>query len=153
VANEYGFADDKTIEKYCEAHPDTYQFNISIGTLRKYVKKKNYIIYQNAPFILKGMKVDEYFSLLEKLSATDTSDSSIAPSNFVANNDLLQNNVLITEYRNFYSSNKELKQISVRCSKKIWERFNALCEELPFFEKSHLLGYVLKKGLDSIKKD
>ncbi|MBU9919008.1 MAG: hypothetical protein KTQ14_11015 [Fusobacteriaceae bacterium] len=156
VASEYACVTEETIKQYSETHPDSYQFIISISSLRNYLQKKNYKIHKDAPFLTKELKISEYTSLCEKskeLSETDTSDSSIAPSNCTADNDLLQNNVLITEYRNFYSSNKVLKQMNVRCSKNIWERFNALCEELSFFEKSHLLGYVLKKGLDSIKKD
>lgn len=142
---EYGDITDNHIKKYNASENAKYKFNVTISTIRNYLKPYNYVVQKNSDVIVREMTIEEYFDTLGSDNEKKTENNG---------NDFMENLTVKQKISLAYADKSEqyndVKLLSLRCSKDVLERFNELAKKFKCFEKSYLLSFILESGMDSV---
>lgn len=147
IYTQYGDITDAEIRKYNEKENAEYKFNVTISTIRNYLKPYHYVVQKNENVIVREMSIAKYFDTLEIDNKKRIDENKT--DNFMENLTAKQN--ISLAYADKSNEYNDVKLLSLRCSKNVLERFNAMATEYKCFEKSYLLSFVLEAGLDAIK--
>lgn len=143
---EYGDITDVEIRKYNADENSEYKFDVTISTIRNYLKP-NYVIKKSEDCIVREMSLDEYEDMIGQ-TTTKTTTSTDMKENFMDN--LTTKQKISLNYADKCEKYDDVKMLSLRCSKTVLERFNSMSAEFKCFEKSYLLSFALEAGLDTI---
>lgn len=143
---EYGDITDAEIRKYNAKENAKYEFNVTISTIRNYLKP-NYVIKKSEDCIVREMSIDEYEKLFGD-TTTKTATNADTKENFMDN--LTTKQKISLSYADKSEQYNDVKMLSLRCSKNVLERFNAMAQEYKCFEKSYLLSFTLEAGLNAV---
>lgn len=147
IYTQYGDITDAEIRKYNNNENTEYKFNVTISTIRNYLKPYHYVVQKNENVIVREMSLDEYEELVGQ-TTTKTTTSTDTKENFIDN--LTTKQKISISYADKSEKYDDVKMLSLRCSKNVLERFNAMAQEYKCFEKSYLLSFTLEAGLDAI---
>lgn len=143
---KYGDITDVEIRKYNADENSEYKFDVTISTIRNYLKP-NYVIKKGENVIVREMSLDEYEKLVAQPNIK-TEGNLNTKEDFMEN--LTPKQKISLNYADKSGQYNDVKMLSLRCAKTVLERFNSMSSEFKCFEKSYLLSFVLEAGLDAI---
>ncbi len=136
---------DSDIKKYNSYETCQYQINISISTIRNYLKQYHYTIKKDDNCIVREIPVDEYAATIHATKKTYEEDEGESIMDT-----LTVKQKISLAYADKSEQYNNLKLMSLRCSTDVLERFNMMSIDYKCFDKSYLLSYILEAGMDAI---
>lgn len=136
---------DSDIKKYNSDETCQYQINISISTIRNYLKQYHYTIKKDDNCIVREMTIEEYAATITTAKKNNRKDDG---ENIMDNLTVKQKISLV--YADKSEQYNNLKLMSLRCSTDVLERFNMMSSDFKCFDKSYLLSFILETGMDAI---